>query len=147
MHRIILDLRKGIILVPKDVTNAVGAENDFGIWLSTMGDAILINDKTYHASQQKTRRQGRPAKHSGNMDKWDDEEKAYSISLSILTGYHDVIPGYRPDSKGRYLINGDPISKEGILFLFRNAVEAETIDLSGYEIITPQILRSRGRKW
>ena len=52
---------------------------DMGV--STMADAILINDKTYHDSQQKIRRQGRPAKQE-NMDKWDDEDHSVEFPKS-----------------------------------------------------------------
>ena len=132
--------------MPKDVTDAVGAESDFGIWISAVGTDVLISAKTYPDLRLKPGRPGRPAKHRGNMNKWDDEEKAYSISLSILTGYHDAITGCKPGSKDRYMINSEPVSENGILFPLRNAVEVETIDLTGYEVLTPQLFRGSGRK-
>ena len=134
------------MLVPKDVTDAVGAESDFGIWISVMGTDILINAKSYPCLQPKPGRPGRPAKHRGNMDRWDDEEKAYSISLGVLAGNHNAIPGYKPGSKNRYVINGKIVSEDGIVFPLRNAVEVETIDLTGYEVLTPQLFRGSGRK-
>ena len=146
MYRIILDFEKRVMLVPKDVTDAVGAETDFGIWISALGTDILISAKTYPDLQLNPGRPGRPAKHRGNMDKWDDEEKAYSIPLSALAGYHDAIPGYKPGSKDRYVINGESISEDAILFPLRNAFEEETIDLAGYKVVTPQLLKSGGLK-
>jgi hypothetical protein len=145
MYQIFLDCSSESILVPKKVTEAVGAVEDFGIWVRASGTSILINSEVPALWEQKTGKPGRPHKQSSNMDHWNDKENAYRVSLKKLWAFSRYIPGFKHGSSERYVIVGKS-SDDGIVFDFKKAVKSETLDLTGYSIIPLQMLRKLRRE-
>ena len=141
MYHIYLDCSNGSILVPKIVTDAVGAVGDFGIWVRAAGTSILINSEVPVLWKARKGKSGCPQRRRSNMEHWDDEEKAYRVSLKKLWTFGRYIPEFKTGCSERYVIDGENHGKDGIVFDFKKAVKIKTFVLTGYRAIPVQMLR------
>ena len=145
MYRLFLDFKEKALLVPKEVTDAVGATDDFGIWLSTTRTDIKITHAAYQLSRPEPGKPGRPSKLRSNMDQWDEKEKAYRRSIGMLAIHSPIVSELSASPKSRFMIRGKKhaVSKEE----FKDSVEEELCDVLYYTLKLANTLGVELEEW
>ena len=120
MCGIIIDTTNKKLLIPKEVTDSVGATDNFGLLISPDKRwlAIVREDPLDVFIRTQARRTGRPSKKQSKMSCWDEEEEAFCLSMSdaFLRLFHW--------ENKRYEVTGEKVVEDAIIFELPESTEA-----------------------
>ena len=131
MYQIELDSESRSILIPKAVTDAVGAVDDFGFLIHTDIPLICItrNNPVAKMEQKQPGKAGRPPKHRSNMEHWDESRNAFRFPIDNLYFHH----GW--EYYDHCMITGKLVNEETMIFELPESFSCETVDLSNFEVV------------
>lgn len=141
LYQIELDSESKSILIPKTVTDAVGAVDDFGFLIHVDRPLICITRKNpiEKIGQKQPGKAGRPPKHRSNMERWDESRNAFCFPIDKLYFHH----GW--EYYDHRMITGKLVNEETMIFVLPGYYSVETVetaDLSNYKVV-PREMFSR----
>ena len=131
LYQIELDSESGSILIPKTVTDAVGAKDDFGFFIHVDRPLLCITRKNpiEKMEQKQPDKAGRPMKHRSNMERWDESRNAFCFPIDKLYFHH----GW--EYYDHRMITGKLVNEETMIFELPESFSCETVDLSNFEVV------------
>ena len=137
IYQIELDSDSESILIPKEVTDAVGATDDFGFWMHTDRPVLCITRKNpvEKMEQKQPAKAGRPPKHRSNMEHWDESRNAFRFPIDNLYFHH----GW--EYYDHCMIRGELVNDETMIFRLPESYSRGEDDLSNFEVVPREKFR------
>ena len=135
MYQIELDSESNSILIPKAVTDAVGATDDFGFWMHTDKPVLCITRKNPVEKRKRLGKAGRPPKHRSNMEHWDESRNAFCFPIDNLYFHH----GW--DYYDHCVVTGKLVNEETMIFHLPESYSCGGDDFSNFEVVPREKFR------